>query len=125
MSAEDPDHRTQAAHVTTTAKFDELLERLEHQGFHGHVLLDRQGQATTVEYRRVWRSREVADVVLVFSETDAHAYRGDERADPADPFALTWPVKVEQSAHGSLLQVVGAVRDWPAPTVAAPQGNPQ
>ncbi|WP_410597852.1 hypothetical protein [Amycolatopsis sp. lyj-23] len=102
-----------------------LLEQLEHVGFHGHVLLDRHGEATTVEYRRVWRVRPVADVVLAFGEADAHAYRADERADPDDPFALQWPVLVEDSAHGTLLDVVAVVRSWPAPAAAAPAGDPR
>lgn len=96
----------------------QLLESLRQHGFRGHRLCDRRGRVTTLEYRRTWRG--VVDVVLVFGEDDAEAYRGDDRIADEDPFALAWQPQLERTAFGTVAEVVPIVLSWPAPGAWTP-----
>ncbi|MFD8497991.1 hypothetical protein [Amycolatopsis sp. NPDC059657] len=90
------------------------LRTLRRLGFGGRRIFGDHGRSVTLHYRRAWR--ELADVVLVYSEHDAAAYRADDTFDDADPFEpVEHPVLLEE-AVGTVADVVAAVRTWPHPS---------
>jgi hypothetical protein len=87
-----------------------LLRRL---GFGGRRIFGDRGRTITLHYRRTWH--DVSDVVLVYNENDAAAYRTDDTIDDDDPFGLDSRPDLLEEARGTVAQVVTNVRFWPRP----------
>jgi hypothetical protein len=60
----------------------------------------------------------VADVVLVYSDTEAEGYRATDSINGANPLDLQTPF-LHKHVDGTVTEVVTAVLGWPAP-VASP-----
>jgi hypothetical protein len=93
----------------------EHLQKLRRKGFGGGRIFTDHGRTLTLHYRRAWRG--TVDVVLVYGENDAEAYRGDDRIDDEDPFALAWHPELEKTVVGTVEEVVTVVLSWPTPAL--------
>jgi hypothetical protein len=91
----------------------QALQLLRHIGFNGRKLLSPKGYATTLHYRRRWRG--IADVVLVYSATDAEAYRAHDLISDLDPFEVASRTDLLQESVGTVTEVVAAIVAWPNP----------
>lgn len=65
-------------------------------------------------FRRTWFSGALADVVLLFTMSDAEAYRVDDRIDIDRPFDRAPGGRLEEM-RGSANEVLTAVLGWPRP----------
>jgi hypothetical protein len=102
---------------TATNAID-ALRALHDHGFGGSPVHDDHGLAA-LRYRHHWDG--VTDVVLVHDVNDAEAYRADDSLGQAE-FPSSSPGRRE--AAGSVVEVVTAVLDWPAPETQ-PAGPPR
>ena len=100
--------------MTSRAAAIAALQRLRAEGFGGRRILGDRGRTCTLHYRRSWRG--VSDVVLVFGEDDAEAYRADDSIDDANPFEIASRRDLQEEVVGTVLDVVTAVLSWPTPT---------
>lgn len=90
----------------------EQLRRLCRFGFHGERLFKQSGHLDLVHYTRDFGS--VREVVLVYSERSALAYRTRDRLDPDSPLHITENA-VEWHLHGDVVTVVNALLSLPTP----------
>lgn len=91
--------------------------QLCHHGFSGRPIYGAHGRMTLLHYRRQWRCGSV-DVVLIFAEGDAEAYRTDQVDDQIyipDPLNVESLPNVEFPIVGSVDEVVDDVLTWPEP----------
>ncbi|MGH3933626.1 MAG: hypothetical protein ACRDS1_01355 [Pseudonocardiaceae bacterium] len=90
----------------------EQLRRLCRFGFHGERLFNQHGHLDLVLYTRDFRG--VREVVLVYSEHNALAYRTRDTLDPDSPLHITEHA-VEWRLHGDVVTVVNALLSLPPP----------
>lgn len=91
----------------------DALQVLRRCGFGGRRIFGDGGNTVTLHYRRQWRG--VADVVLVYAEDDAEAYRAHDALDETDPFDLAARGDLHEEVLGTVVDVVAAVLRWPVP----------
>jgi hypothetical protein len=91
----------------------DALQLLLANGFGGRKVFDLSKKNAILHYRRTWRG--VSDVVLVYAENDAEAYRGDDSINDLDPFEVASYNHLECENVGTVLEVVAAVMRWPKP----------
>jgi hypothetical protein len=89
----------------------EQLRRLYRFGFHGERLFNHDGDLKLIHYTRDIRG--LREVVLVYNERKALAYRTRDLLDPDSPLAVTENM-VEWSFHGDVVTVVNALLSLPA-----------
>ncbi|MFC9250647.1 hypothetical protein [Amycolatopsis thailandensis] len=89
------------------------LQLLRRMGFGGRRIFGDHGRTMTLHYRRTWCG--ISDVVLVYDEYDAEAYRCDDSFDDRDPFGLVAGPDLLEEAVGEVVDVVQRVREWPPP----------
>jgi hypothetical protein len=94
----------------------EQLRRLCRFGFHGERLFNQDGHLDHVHYSR--EVLGVREVVLVYSESTALAYRTRDLLDPDSPLHITGNA-VEWRLHDDVVTVVNALLSLPTPPVAA------
>lgn len=82
------------------------LRRLREFGFAGQRVFNTAGTLDAVYYTRTYRS--LREVVLVYSETEALAYRARDILDDTDPLYAP-PDTVEWRQHGDVVTVVSAL----------------
>ncbi|MDQ3765059.1 MAG: hypothetical protein M3460_27200 [Actinomycetota bacterium] len=90
----------------------EQLRRLCRFGFNGERLFNQDGQLDLVHYTRDFQG--VREVVLVYSERKALAYRTRDMLDPESPLHVTENA-VEWRLHGDVVTVVNALLSLPVP----------
>jgi hypothetical protein len=90
----------------------EQLRRLCRFGFHGERLFNSDGHLDLVHYTRDLQG--MREVVLVYSERKALAYRTRDMLDPDSPLHVTENA-VEWRLHGDLVTVVNALLSLPTP----------
>lgn len=90
----------------------EQLRRLCRFGFHGERLFNQDGHLDLVHYTRDFRG--VREVVLVYSEDKALAYRTRDMLDPDSPLHITENA-VQWRLHGDVVTVVNALLSLPTP----------
>ncbi len=99
------------------AEFDpvdpiDALHLLRRVGFDARCLHGAGGDTTVLHYRRTWRG--TCDVVLVYSESDAEAYRaGGSLPVDTDPLDLACRPDLLCEAVGTVVEVVAEVTTWP------------
>lgn len=94
------------------AGVDECMKQLLQRGFLRTVVHDRLAGVNAVMFRRVWRGTN--ETVLAYSESEALAYRVNDRdADPADPFMVD-PDHALWQCGGEFLDVAGQLLSLPA-----------
>jgi hypothetical protein len=84
----------------------EQLYRLRRLGFRGERLFNEDGHLDAVYYTRDWRG--VREVVLVYSEREALAYRTRDVLDGGNPLYVDGDA-VEWRRHGDVVTVVNAL----------------
>lgn len=82
------------------------LRRLREFGFTGQRVFNADGHLDAVYYTRTYRG--LREVVLVYSETEALAYRARDVLDDTDPLYAP-PDTVEWRQHGDVATVVAAL----------------
>lgn len=89
----------------------DALQLLRRLGFHGRRLHDAHGNTTALHYQRTWRG--VVDIVMVYAEDDAEAYRVDDSL-PVDvnPLDLVCRPDLLIEAVGTVPDVVATVSTW-------------
>lgn len=95
----------------------EQLRRLCRLGFNGERLFNQDGHLDLVHYTRDVQG--VRDVVLVYSEDQALAYRTRDTLDPDSPWHVTENA-VEWRLHGDVVTVVNALLAPGPPPVPTP-----
>lgn len=90
----------------------EQLRRLCRFGFHGERLFNQDGHLELVHYTRHFRG--VREVVLVYSERKALAYRTRDMLDLESPLDAIENA-VEWHLHGDVVTVVNALLSLPPP----------
>lgn len=91
----------------------DALQLLRRMGFSGRRLYSARGDTTVLHYRRTWFGS--SDVVLVYAEDDAEAYRADGSLPlDADPLDLACRSDLVEEAVGTVAEVVATVTTWPA-----------
>lgn len=93
----------------------EHLQLLRRLGFGGRRIFGDRGRTITLHFRRTWHG--ISDVVLVYGENDAEAYRTDDLIDHSDdnPFDLASRPDLLEESYGTVAQVVKKVCGWPPP----------
>ena len=91
----------------------DALQLLRANGFGARKVFDLRGKNAILHYRRSWRG--VSDVVLVYAEDDAEAYRADDSINDLDPFEIASYDHLQHEDVGTVLEVVAAVMAWPTP----------
>jgi hypothetical protein len=90
----------------------EQLRRLCRFGFHGERLFNQNGHLDLIHYTRDFQG--VREVVLVYSERTALAYRTRDLLDPDSPLHITENA-VDWHLHGDIVTVVNALLSLPTP----------
>jgi hypothetical protein len=90
----------------------EQLRRLCRFGFHGERLFNQNGHLDLIHYTRDFQG--VREVVLVYSERTALAYRTRDMLDPDSPLHITENA-VDWHLHGDIVTVVNALLSLPTP----------
>ncbi|MGH3961854.1 MAG: hypothetical protein ACRDRY_01150 [Pseudonocardiaceae bacterium] len=90
----------------------EQLRRLYRFGFTGERLFNQDGQLQLVHYTRHFRGAR--EVVLVYSERTALAYRTRDMLDLESPLDATENA-IEWRLHGDVVTVVNALLSLPTP----------
>jgi hypothetical protein len=90
----------------------EQLRRLCRFGFNGQRLFNHDGDLDLVHYTREFQG--MREVVLVYNEQEALAYRTHDLLDPDSPLHLTENA-VEWRLHGDVVTVVNALLSLPTP----------
>ncbi|WNV87871.1 hypothetical protein [Umezawaea sp. Da 62-37] len=106
--------RTPDSGTTGPGRVDPIdaLHLLRRIGFGGGRLFGARGNTTALHYRRSWRG--VSDVVLVYSENDAEAYRADDPLQvDGDPLDLACRPDLLCEVVGTVAEVVAEVTTWP------------
>lgn len=106
----------------------EMMRRLLRVGFVGHRILDSGGALSVAYFERTVTPHRVREVVLVWAEDEALAYRTldvlSERAPLAQPDPGTWLWSqrgdVVGVVHALLLQPPTVFRHGPVPPVWMP-----
>ncbi|MGH3830540.1 MAG: hypothetical protein ACRDRS_08825 [Pseudonocardiaceae bacterium] len=93
----------------------EQLRRLCRFGFTGQRLFSPEGCLDFVQYTR--ECQGMREVVLLYSEQDALAYRTRDVLDPDDPLRFTANA-VEWRLHGDVVTVINALLSLPTPEPA-------
>jgi hypothetical protein len=89
----------------------DALQLLRRLGFHGRRLHDAHGNTTALHYQRTWRG--VVDIVMVYAEDDAEAYRIDDSLSvDVHPLDLVCCPDLLIEAVGTVLEVVATVSTW-------------
>jgi hypothetical protein len=96
----------------------EQLRRLRRLGFDGERLFRHDGDLDLVHYTREFGS--MREVVLVYNEEEALAYRTHDMLDPDNPLHSTEDA-VEWRLYGDVVTVVNALLSLPTP---APTESP-
>lgn len=89
----------------------EQLRRLCRVGFHGERLFNQHGDLNLIHYTREFRG--LREVVLVYSERTALAYRTRDMLDPDSPLHVLENA-IEWRLHGDVVTVVNALLSLPA-----------
>ena len=97
----------------------EQLRRLCRFGFHGERLFNQNGHLDFVHYTRDFQG--VREVVLVYSERTALAYRTRDLLDPDSPLHITENA-VDWHLHGDIVTVVNALLSLPTPGLPDQRG---
>lgn len=97
----------------------EQLRRLCRFGFHGERLFNQNGHLDLVHYTRDFQG--VREVVLVYSERTALAYRTRDLLDPDSPLHITGNA-VDWHLHGDIVTVVNALLSLPTPGLPDQRG---
>ena len=90
----------------------EQLRRLCRFGFNGERLFNQDGHLDLIHYTRIFQG--VREVVLVYSERQALAYRTRDLLDLDNPLRVTENA-VEWRLHGDVVTVVNALLSLPIP----------
>jgi len=90
----------------------EQLRRLRRFGFNGERLFNQNGHLDLIHYTRDFRG--VREVVLVYSERQALAYRTRDMLDLDNPLRAT-DNAVEWRLHGDVVTVINALLSLPIP----------
>lgn len=98
----------------------EQLRRLYRFGFNGERLFNQDGHLDLIHYTRDFQG--VREVVLVYSERQALAYRTRDLLDLDNPLRTT-DNAVEWYLHGDVVTVVNALLSLPIPE-PQPSENP-
>lgn len=93
----------------------EQLRRLCRFGFDGQRLFNHDGDLDLVHYTRDFQG--LREVVLVYNEREALAYRTRDMLDPDSPLHITENA-VEWHLHGDVVTVVNALLSLPTPEPA-------
>ncbi|MFD9965059.1 hypothetical protein [Amycolatopsis sp. NPDC058986] len=94
------------------------LHRLRQVGFLGRRVFGDRARTVTLYYERVWRGiDDVVDVVLVYSPTEAEAYRADSRVDYRDPLSLPPQPIQHPVTEGTVSEIVRTVTQWARPEI--------
>ncbi|HET9256294.1 MAG TPA: hypothetical protein VFO16_14005 [Pseudonocardiaceae bacterium] len=90
----------------------EQLRRLSRFGFHGERLFDHDGDVELLYYTR--DSHGVREVVMVYGEHSALAYRTRDLLDPESPLRVSGNA-LEWRLHGDVVTVINALLSLPSP----------
>ncbi|MGH3770122.1 MAG: hypothetical protein ACRDRW_01755 [Pseudonocardiaceae bacterium] len=90
----------------------EQLRRLCRFGFNGQRLFNPDGCLDLVHYTREFQG--MREVVLLYSEEDALAYRTHDMLDPDNPLRISENA-VEWHLHGDVVTVINALLSLPTP----------
>lgn len=93
----------------------EQLRRLCRFGFNGQRLFNHDGDLDLVHYTREFQG--LREVVLVYSEQEALAYRTHDMLDPDSPLHSTGNA-VEWRLYGDVVTVINALLSLPTPEPA-------
>ncbi|MGH3719074.1 MAG: hypothetical protein ACRDRI_09595 [Pseudonocardiaceae bacterium] len=93
----------------------EQLSRLCRFGFNGQRLFNPDGFLDLVHYSR--EVQGMREVVVLYSEDDALAYRTHDMLDPDNPLRITGNA-VEWRLHGDVVTVINALLSLPTPEPA-------